>query len=422
MKRHRLFFCVLVIIISLLLFACSNSQNASPVSLTSVESTITKVPPTIMPTVAPTIPPDTNVFIGAVGDIMIMQSQVYGAKIDDNYDFTPSFSYMESLFDDVDILIGNLETPLAGEENEGYSGPMPVQPTLDPAADPALPTPKPIFQTFNAPDELAYSLKQVGFDALTTANNHVLDRGAQGALRTVEVIAEAGLEQTGTYTSEEDRFNNACIVSENGFRIGFVGWTDSVNGYEGKMSSEQRAYMVGRTTDQEMMLKDINALKEADVDYIIAFLHWDKEYMSEPAANTKELAEWILQNGVDSIFGAHPHFVQPAEYVSVVREDGSEHTGLVAYSLGNFISNMYPSPRDYGAYLQIELKKDGQTEKVSLVDAVFVPTICVRNDIDGRTVHQVVPTNAMSEGKDAEAYAHVTSIMGTQIETLEEIV
>jgi poly-gamma-glutamate synthesis protein (capsule biosynthesis protein) len=116
---------------------------------------------------------------------MVMQSQGSGAwkRTTQAYDFTPSFRAMQGYFQNVDLLCGNIETPIAGKD-AGYSGPAPGTPT--PGPDGTLP-PKDR-QTFNAPDELATSLYSAGFDAATTANNHCLDRGADGMVRSAEIL------------------------------------------------------------------------------------------------------------------------------------------------------------------------------------------------------------------------------------------
>ena len=89
-----------------------------------------------------------------VGDIMCHNTQYQDAydKATDSYDFSHVFSNIASNLRDADITIGNLETTFAGPE-KGYSG----------------------YPTFNTPDALATNLKELGFDVLSTANNHSLE-------------------------------------------------------------------------------------------------------------------------------------------------------------------------------------------------------------------------------------------------------
>ncbi len=383
--------------------------------------------PSPTPTLEPTPTPEplpVYARIGAVGDIMMMQSQVSGAWSDalQSYDFAPSFHAMQPWFSKADLLCGNLETPLAGEF-AGYTGPAPSPPTPLPDGTPA----ERELQTFNAPAALAASLKSAGFDVITTANNHCLDRDSAGLFRTTQVLREAGLVQLGSYLSEEDRAVPR-IVDVNGIRVGLLAWTFSVNGYEGKLSSGERSYAVGRL-DKAKMAEEIRMLREAGAEFVIAFPHWDVEYMEKPTGSTKKLAAWMLEQGVDAVLGAHPHVVQPAEYVSVQR-NGAEYTGLVVYSMGNFISNMSPAPKTYGMYVELTIIKtpDG---RVSLESAGILPLLCTKHKVEGRTLHEtlpalldvsaVMPYGALSEREYTEltnARTHVERVAGDAVPLL----
>lgn len=146
------------------------------------EPEITPSPtPTFSPSPTPSPSPEPEVYrasVGIVGDILMMTSQIQGAKTAEGYDFRPSFYAMEPLFSSVDIMAGNFECTLAGEA-AGYTQRRPAAPP--PTED--NPNPKQPYQTFNAPDELAADLRAVGFDLLTTANNHCLDRDKEGLFR-----------------------------------------------------------------------------------------------------------------------------------------------------------------------------------------------------------------------------------------------
>ena len=178
------------------------------------EPEITPSPtPTFSPSPTPSPLPEPEVYrasVGIVGDILMMTSQIQGAKTAAGYDFRPSFYAMEPLFSSVDIMAGNFECTLAGEA-AGYTQRRPAAPP--PTKDD--PNPRQPYQTFNAPDELAANLRAVGFDLLTTANNHCLDRGKEGLFRTIETLRAAGLAQTGTYLREDER-DTPCIMTAGG--------------------------------------------------------------------------------------------------------------------------------------------------------------------------------------------------------------
>jgi len=124
-----------------------------------------------------------SITISAVGDLMCHITQYTYAKTDDGkYDFNPSFAEVKNFLSEADFAIGNLETTTAGAAL-GYSG----------------------YPNFNSPDEYAEALKNAGFDLLVTSNNHSMDMGEKGLLRTIEVIKKNNLSYTGTYISQRDR-------------------------------------------------------------------------------------------------------------------------------------------------------------------------------------------------------------------------
>ena len=380
--------------------------------------------PTETPEPTPTPePPPSSITIGAVGDIMVMQSQVNGAylKDEDRYDFSRSYIGVREMFRSMDLMCGNLETTLSGAE-AGYS----KKKTDDELVD-----------TFNAPDALIDELISDGFDFLTTANNHALDRKMPGLLRTLDVLDEKGIFHTGTARSNAER-DMPLVIDVKGFKIGIVSATEIVNKHERWMTEEEAEYAVTRLyLQQERLLQEVQACRDAGAEFIIAFPHWDKEHKNGANAKTRECAQLLLKSGVDCILGSHPHVVQSIEYVTVEREDGP-YTGLVVYSMGNFISNMSgkstPDPLKYGLFVQLTLARD-ETGKVYLQDACYMPTYCFYQSVDGLYVHQVVPAlsdpdkivsfSELSKKQKAEvgmAREHVIKICTTKaIPVMEDI-
>ncbi|MBQ5992203.1 MAG: CapA family protein [Clostridia bacterium] len=312
------------------------------------------------------VPSPALVTIGAVGDIMIPSQIVLDAKTDSGaYDFGTLFAPFAELFQSVDLMCGNMETPLAGKE-EGFSS------RKDTKTGAYL---------FNAPDSVLDALKASGMDLLTTGNNHCLDFGAEGLYRTVETIRAAGFYQTGTFLNAEDR-EKPCIVEINGIRIGFVASTKKVNTNHSKkaVGDEEKQIAIGLLTEDEHLsaavIKDIARVREAGAEFVIVFAHWDFESDNPTADSTKALAKELFIAGADCIIGAHPHRIKGAEYMTVQRADGP-YTGLVLYSLGNFsVNNRFELM--VGMFAKITLRKDFETGRVTLFDAGVLPTFTIR--------------------------------------------
>lgn len=84
----------------------------------------------------------------------------------------------------------------------------------------------------NFPDEFASAVKDAGFDLVTTANNHLLDRGSDGALRTLDVLDNIGLDHTGSYRSIEEKNNSRVkLVTVEGIKFAVLSYTCGINNY-----------------------------------------------------------------------------------------------------------------------------------------------------------------------------------------------
>lgn len=337
-------------------------------------------------TPAPTpVPSPVRVTIGAVGDVMIPRGLVSDARVpeieEEQYDFHTLFAPFAKLFSSVDLMCGNLETPLAGAQ-AGYSAQKDEKTGLF---------------SFNAPDSVVDVLKEYGVDMLTTANNHSMDKGAQGLYRTIGVIRDAGLYQTGTYYDAADR-QNPCIVEINDVRIGFVAATRLMNhAYIDIGRAEERTaigYLVGSDESKldAAVLEDIERVRNAGAEFIILFAHWDYENDNQTAANTKNLARQLFEAGADCIVGSHPHRIKGAEFMTVQRADGP-YTGLVLYSLGNFTANNTFTMM-VGLFAQLTLEKNYETGKVTLCDAAVLPTVTLRRKTEGTPQFAVMPVYA----------------------------
>ena len=393
----------------LALSSCAAAQEAPEASSTQAPAVTAE--PTIAPTPEPTATPEptpTVVTIGAIGDIMIMPAQISGAydETTDTYDFSRSFQGVANQFRSVDLMCGNLETTISGED-AGYSEKKAKKEPAD---------------TFNAPDSVLDNLKDIGFDFLSTANNHALDRKMPGLLRTLDMLDEKGFYHTGTARSNEER-DQPLIIDVKGIKIGFVAATEIINKHDKYMNDEETEYAVTRLySQQERLLAEVKACKDAGADFVIAYPHWDKEHKTGANTRTKEMAKLLLEAGADLILGSHPHVVQSIEYVTVER-DGAPYTGLVVYSMGNFISNMSAKsdvdPLKYGVYVQLSLEKatDGTT---TLKSASYMPLLCFYRTVDDKYVHQVVP--ALSDTSLIRSFSELSDANKEQVEICREFV
>ena len=260
-----------------------------------------------------TEPSDISFTLSAIGDIMCHNTQYNDAYNDDTdtYDFSYVFENISLYTKTADICIGNLETTFAGSD-VGYSS----------------------YPTFNTPDELAYELKDIGVDVLSTAGNHALDKGFDGLSRTIDVLNDADISHLGTYKSKEEQ-DKTLIKYVKGLKIAFVNYTYGTNGIPVPSDKQFCVNLI----DENLMKEQIDRAKQEEPDIIIACMHWGTEYKTTQSSTQEDLADFLFKNGVDIILGTHPHVLEPMEKRTVTLDDGTTKDGFVIYSLGNFIAD-----------------------------------------------------------------------------------
>lgn len=313
----------------------------------------------------PEEPPVKTISILGVGDIMFHMPQIISAKLDDGtYDFNPPFQYVKKYIEEADIALANFETVTAGNDR-GFSG----------------------FPRFNSPIETVAALKNVGFDILSTANNHSLDRGKNGIISTIENIDNNGLKNIGTYKEN----NRALLIEEvEGVKIGFLSYTFGMNGLDSLLTSDELQYMID-TIDEKVIEEDIESLKDAQVDLILAYIHWGNEYQGKPHIYQETLGKKMIEWGANIILGSHPHVIQRAEMI--------EHEGknnYIIYSMGNFYSNqryetMGNSYTEDGVMVKLIIEKDFSTNEVVIKDVLYIPTWIYRYTEDKQMRYLILP-------------------------------
>lgn len=259
------------------------------------------------------------------GDFMQHQRQIDAAATDNGYDYQDCFSQVKEEVSKADVAIGNLEVTLGGEPYGGYPG-------------------------FSAPDEYMYAIQDAGFDVMTLANNHCLDKGRKGLERTIHKLDSLNIPHLGTYLNIEEREKKyPLIIEKKGFRIALLNYTYATNGLR------VREPNVVNYIDKNKILRDIKRAHAKNPDVIIACMHWGTEYQSVPDSTQTELANWLFAHGVNHVIGSHPHVVQPME-MRYDHINGQQH--ILVYSLGNYLSDMSAMKTDGGVMFKMELCKD----------------------------------------------------------------
>ncbi len=215
---------------------------------------------------------------------------------------------------------------------------------------------------------------------VVTANNHILDRGYQGALRTLEVLAQNGLDTVGVYPSLE-KSQEFLIKDLKGIRVGYLGYTYSTNGIP---VPADKPYLIN-FLDRDRILDDIRTLRP-QVDILVLVLHWGIEYSPQPTEEQKVWAREFCEAGTDIILGSHPHVIQTMEVIPL-----ADRNCFVIYSMGNFISHQRGLERNSGVILQMEFSKNMTTDHTVLNKVEYIPTYSHSYYDGGRQYFRVVP-------------------------------
>ncbi len=303
--------------------------------------------------------------IAFVGDLILLEDQVKSAYSDSRaeYDFNPMFEYAKDYLSEADLAIGVLEGPIAGKE-EGFSSGN---------YDDNIPL------YLNFPDEFPRAIKNSGIDLVTTANNHVLDKGVKGAVRTLDVLDEIGMLHVGSYRNINEK-ESVFIIEEKGLRIAFLAYTFGSNYYSEDYFINEKPYITSILVDpksknfdlvKKMVLSDFQRIKQLNdpPDLIVVLPHIGTQFSHETDDFQETWNRIFMDAGADIILGDHSHAVQPIEFQNAVDIYGQEKTVLVVNSPGNFANSYVEHNGDATAIIEVYI----DLQKKEIVSAGVIP-------------------------------------------------
>jgi len=382
----------MVLVLSLL--SCSlagtPSQPGISVGTESSEYIDVSFPEELSHSPSPSPLPDlkAEAVIMASGDIILHDSVIKGGEQSGGgYDYEHIFEFVKDIFTAADFSMINFEGTTAGP---GYSG----------------------YPRFNAPDEIAKAILDAGIDAVNTANNHAYDKGIEGVRRTADVFRETGLIVVGTRSDASDP--GYFISDLNGIKVGFTGYTYETHGngagryINGIYLPEEAWPLVDSfnyysstrlAEDKKAMRARISEMKKAGAEVIVFNMHWGEEYKTSHNSRQSDLARFLALEGVDIIFGHHPHVLQEIEVITA--ESRSRNT-IVFYSLGNIMGNMGFNTHSTNGYAEdaviaeVKIERDS-SGNISVTEGRFFKTYIWKDDRSGKRIHRILPVKAAVE-------------------------
>lgn len=266
----------------------------------------------------------TSISLIMVGDNLIHTSvyeDAYRHGNNKEYDFRPMITRIKEKVQNYDLAYYNQETILGGTELK-LSG----------------------YPTFNSPCEAGDAMIDAGFNMVSLATNHTMDKGEKGVLNSRAYWdKQEGVLAVGSYSSFKQR-DEIPIKEKNGIKYTMLNYAYGTNG---SIVPKGKDYLINiwptdlsignpekDTKYQEYKQKvkqDIAKVRDK-VDVLIVAMHCGTEYKSLPNEYQKDEAKFLADQGVDIIIGTHPHVLQPVTWINDT---------IVFYSLGNFISSQY---------------------------------------------------------------------------------
>ena len=282
-----------------------------------------------------------------VGDLILLRKQLlnsYDHSVGD-YNFYPMFSHVKKYIRESHFSIGVFEGPTAGEEfplsTSSYADGIPLK--------------------LNYPDGFALAVKNAGFDLVTTAQNHLLDCGVKGAMRTIDILNSVGLDQVGCYKKKEDK-EAVKIVDIDGIKVGVLAYTMRSNGYKSNFffdpeSSHVTSVLVSETDPyfheaKQQVLDDFSRLKKSYSDCIVVLPHMGAQFRHSPDRFQNLWCNIFIDEGADIILSDHPHAVQPFEW----RKKADGKNSLILHCPGNFVNSYTDKDGDISALVQVYMR------------------------------------------------------------------
>jgi poly-gamma-glutamate synthesis protein (capsule biosynthesis protein) len=316
-----------------------------------------------------------------VGNIVIDTPVLKAAKDSSgNYDFAPLFADVKDQLANADITMGTLGTTISGSGSD-YTG-----------------SPK-----YNTPDVVLAALKDAGFDVLNLAHPHIFDHGYDGAIGTKSAIDAQSplLTSAGLFTSKDDYRNivNPLIPGGKSMPIAVLSYCDFAK-RPSVLSSAQWSYVIKNDNVEDTIKPEIKAARETKgAQIVIVLLNWGSgsSSLKTPSTAMQTEAQAIIKAGADLVIGTGPDYMQKLEKVTYTK-DGLSKTGIIAYSLGNFVSdNTSTAGKDCSAILHVTFEKDNATNTITIKDASYVPTFVY---VDSNSKYSILPAGKYANTPD----------------------
>lgn len=284
------------------------------------------------------VEPEKRASMIMFGDVLLHGAVYQDAdNHDGTYNFDKMFNNIKPIIKDYDLAFYNQESIIGGK-SLGLS----------------------TYPCFNSPEEIGETMTNMGFNLVSLANNHTMDRGEVAVLNSVEYWKnKKNVMVAGSYSSEEER-QKIKIGNANGITYTLLSYTTVTNGLYPPYGKDYLTNIYS----EEKVKADIERVRDK-VDVVMVSMHWGVEYTHGVVEEQKTIANYLSSLGVDIVIGHHPHVVEPIEYIGDT---------LVIYSLGNMISAQIGIERLTGGVVSLDIVKDKEGVRLENVKTDIIYT------------------------------------------------
>ena len=357
---------ILLACIGLVIFLTAGKDKTPNTGETIPQQPQFTVPPEEIATMAPERP-TTTIHIKAAGDLNITDSVVQSGKAPygDYYDYTAAFLDVVPVLSTADLTMLNFEGNLVG---------------------PPYGT-----DTASAPVELAEALAAAGVDIVQMSNSYSIYNGMIGLSQTLNNLRSAGLEPVGAFSTpaEFQKSKGYTICDVQGIKVAVVGFTKGMGSLGLPAGSESCVNKLFVDYDSEYKKIDydgiraiLKSIRSEKPDITIAMVHWGAEHNDTVFESQEDIAELMIDEGVDVILGNHSHMLHEVDF-------NQDENTLVAYSLGDFFGDGTKSGTAYSVILDIQITRDNDMGTTK-IDGFTVTPIYTLSEADGNGQRRVV--------------------------------
>lgn len=291
---------------------------------------------------------DVIIKMSAVGDILCSEEMLEDAYDEEKntYDFSSMFGNVSNYIGNADIIMGTMETGIVNSK----------------------------YNNTRAPKEFAQAVKNSGVNLISISHNHSLDNGVEGLKETKDNLEEIGFDVIG---DKFDKANSVEIKEVKNTKIAFLTYTCFVDNEKAKTKEELNCVSL---YSEEQAKKDIEFAKENGAEYICVLMHWGDAISETINDEQKQIANFLVDNGVNMILGSHPSVIQPME----VRKNKDGKNVFIAYSIGTYISTLSSEEARTELVLNIELRKSGKDGEIYLNKIDYTPIYMLDKGTDAK--------------------------------------